>query len=94
MRRARCLTGRSAGVIAVDLRILAVMDVPVVRGPAGLIREQGQRVLHLATILSAELLTELCRANGAYFHAFAAGHAVFLVYVGAVRGTGHVRGVV
>ena len=94
MRRTGALAGRGAGGIAVYLCILAIMRVPVVGCPAGLVGQERQRIGHVAPILPAELLAELCRADRADLHTLAAGHTLISVDMRTVCRPGHVRGVV
>ncbi len=94
MGGAGCFAGSGTGIVAVDLRILAVMDVPVVRGPLLRIRKKGLRILHLGAVLPAKLLTELGCTDRTDLHALAAGNALLLLHVCAVRRAGEVRRVV
>ena len=93
MRRAGRLAGRGAGVVAVDLRVFAVVDVPFIRAPGLIVRQLHLRIFDLA-VFGAELLAQLGGADRADLHALAAGDAFGLVNVRAVGGGGHVRGVV
>ena len=87
------LAGRRARVVAVYLRVLAVVHVPVIRRPLCRVGQLGEGILYLA-LPGAELLSELRRADGADLDALSAGDAFFLLNVGSVGAAGHIRGIV
>ena len=93
VRRTRSLAGSSTGVVAVDLGVFPVVGVPLVRTPEMVVREHRLRIFDL-TLFGAQFLAKFCRADGAHFHAFSAGHTFFLVDMGSVCGAGHVGRVV
>lgn len=85
------LAGGCAGVVAVGGRIVvAIIFVPHLRAPFGLIRQYLFRIDDRA-ILRAQLLSELGGARRAYLGTLAAGNAFFRIDVRAVSGSGHVR---
>ena len=92
VRRAGCLTGSGAALVAVFLVVVFIVHIPHVLTPVVII---GQRLLgiHNGTVLGAELLAELCGACRTYLNALAAGNALFLIDVRAVCGGGHVGGI-
>ena len=89
MRGARGLAGGGAGVIAVYHIVVAVIGVPLIRTPLGIVRQLVLRVLDVA-VLGAELLAELRSTGGADLDALAAGDALFLIDVRDVSAAGHV----
>ena len=93
MSRTCGLAWRSTGVIAVDLSIFAVVDIPFVRSPCLSVRQFAQRIFHFA-MNCAELLAEFRSADRADFHALAAGNALFRIHMGTVCASGHVGSVV
>ena len=91
MCRTVALAGGCAGVVAVGGRIVvAIIFVPHLRAPFGLIRQYLFRIDDRA-ILRVQLLSELGGARRAYLGTLAAGNAFFRIDVRAVSGSGHVR---
>ena len=89
VRRARRLARGRAGIVAVDAVVVAVVDVPLIRAPGGLVRQLVARVLDGA-VLRAELLAELHRARGTRFNTAAARNAVFALDLRNVGAAGEV----
>ena len=89
VRRAGCLTGSGAALVAVFLVVVFIVHIPHVLTPVVII---GQRLLGIynRAVFSAELLAELCGACRTYLNALAAGNALFLIDVRTVCGSGHV----
>ena len=90
MGRASGLTGRRAGVVAVDPVLVPVIRAPLFRAPLDFIRQLLSGIGHRATVLGAQLLTQLHRTGGAILHTTTAGHTLRLVHLGNVRRAGHI----
>ncbi len=92
MCRASCLGGSGAALVAVFLVIVFVVHIPHVLAPVVVI---GQRLLGIynRAVFGAELLAELCCACRTYLNTLAAGNALFLIDVCAIRGSGHIGGI-
>ena len=89
--RAGSLAGRRAGRPGLDASVLvAVILVPVILAPLGVVRQLMVRILDGA-FLRAELLTEADSTSRAGLYALAAGNALFRVALGHVGGCGQVR---
>ena len=91
VRRAGGLAGRRAGRPRLDAAVfIAVILVPVILAPLGVVRQLVVRILDGA-FLGAELLAEADSAGRAGLDALAAGHALLGVALGHVGGGGQVR---
>ena len=92
MCRAGGFAGGSAGFVAVLAVVGDIVLVPLVLAP---FQAGGQFLLGIAdfSILGAELLSQLNSTGRAYLHTLAAGHTVVLVDMGAVGGSGEIRGI-
>ena len=91
MRRTCRFARRCAGLIAVDLYVVTVVEVPLLRTPRSEIGQLSFRVFDGAAVLVAELLAKLRRADRADLDALAAGHALFCRHMRTVGGGGQVR---
>ena len=89
MRGARGLAGGGAGVVAVYHVVVAVIGVPLIRTPLGVVGQLVLGVLDVA-VLGAELLAELRSTGRADLDALAAGDALFLIDVRDICAAGHV----
>ena len=87
MRGTGTLTGCSSRIITVDLRVLAVMNVPVVRRPLGCIRKERLRICDLRSVLSAQLLSKFRCSDRANLHALAAGNTFCPIHMRAIGRT-------
>ena len=92
MCRASCLAGSGAALVAVFLVVVLVVHVPHMLAPVVVI---GQRLLGIynRAVFGAELLAKLCRACRTYLNTLAAGTALFLIDMCAIRGSGHIGGI-
>ena len=85
------LTWCGTGWIYVDLRIIAIVVVPLVYAPLTVIRKLGLRILYSAAVLLAQLLSKLCSTYRTYLYALTTCYTLLFFYVCAICGCGHVR---
>ena len=78
--------------MAVGAGIVAIVGIPLLLRPAGLVGNFGLGVLD-RSVFGAQLLTELHRTDGADLDALAAGNAVFGVDMGDICRAGEVAAV-
>ena len=85
------LTGSGTGRPGLDHAVfIFIVPVPSVFPPDMIIGKILLRILNL-TMFCAQLLAEPDSAGRTYFHAFAAGDALFGVHLGNISRAGHVR---